>query len=364
MPQVSGGFSPPSGPRSRLLIGAGLGFGLGFVLALLMERVDSRLRTREQVEGAFRLPVLAEIPGRPWLDRDDLAVASASEPGGATAEAYRALRSAVLLMTPDKPTPTNGLPSGRRHPEVILVTSASAGEGKTSTVVNLAVVMAETGRRVLILSLDLRNPSVDGYFDVGSAAGISDLLSANHPRALETVVRDTDYPDVQIAAAGTETGHPGALLAGVGPLIQRARKLADVVIIDSAPLLAVSDAVDISPHVDAALIVVRTNRATTENGRAAHRLLSRMGVPALGAVLVGRNSSTSFESYPARLPRSDAQEPQDEPSHGTTGDLSGTETPPTVNARVPNRRPPSRTRPGQPTSRTPRTTTEGSTHGH
>ena len=89
------------------------------------------------------------------------------------------------------------------------MTSASPAEGKTSTVVNLAVVMAETGRRVLILSLDLRNPSVDGYFDVRSSAGISDLLSANRARALETVVRDTDFPQVQIAAAGTESRSPG-----------------------------------------------------------------------------------------------------------------------------------------------------------
>ncbi|QNN52170.1 polysaccharide biosynthesis tyrosine autokinase [Nocardioides mesophilus] len=303
--QPTTGFAPPSSPVQRLMIGTGVGLLLGLALALLMERLDSRLRTREHVEQEFHLPVIAEIPGRPWRDWESRTVVTATDPGGAVAEAYRALRSAVLLMVPDVRRPGGQSVAGRRHPEVILVTSANPGEGKSATVANLAVVMAESGRRVLILSMDFRDPAIDAFFNVGSSVGLSDLLGADRGLDLANVVRETDYPDVLIATAGTELGHPGALLAGAGPLIRKARKLADVVIIDTAPLLTVSDAVDVSPHVDAALIVVRANRATSEHGRSAHRLLSRMGVPALGAVLVG-SSSVSFDPYPTWQVRSGA----------------------------------------------------------
>jgi capsular exopolysaccharide synthesis family protein len=298
----SGGGGPIASTGGRLGVAIGLGLMLGIALALLVERVDSRVRTREQAETAFGLPVLAEIPALPWQHRRSVSVVSAREPGSATAEAYRALRSAVLLLRPH---------SDRRHagrgvahdPAVILVTSARAAEGKTTTVANLAVVMAESGRRVLVLSLDFRNPKVHRYLDVPSGSGLSDLLSTGRAQDLELVVRDTQFPGVRVATSGQETGHPGALLASVGPLIDRARELADIVLIDTAPLLSVSDAVELSPHVDAALVVSRVNRTTSQQAAAAHRLLSRMGVPALGAVLIGTGGTPiAFDAYTVRSP--------------------------------------------------------------
>jgi capsular exopolysaccharide synthesis family protein len=293
--------APPSEPWQRILIGAGLGLVLGFALALVVERLDSRLRQRDQVEDAFKLPVLAEIPARPWRRRHEISIASATDPGGAAAEAYRALRSSLLLLQPARSRDDPSMRPHNAEPTVVLVTSCRPAEGKTSTVANLAVVMAESGRSVLVLSLDFRNPRVQDYLDVPARAGLSDLLSADRPHDLDSVVRDTAFPGVRIATSGQETNHPGALLTSAGRIIEQARKLADVVLIDTAPMLTVSDAVDLSPHVDAVVVVSRVNRTTTGQARAAHRILTRLGVPALGAVLVGVSRAAVYGPYPASI---------------------------------------------------------------
>lgn len=297
---ATGGFTAPSSPRSRFLIGGVIGLLLGAGLALLVERLDSRLRGREEAEHAYQLPVLAEIPTLPWQHRHSVSVLSAAEPGSATAEAYRALRSAILLVRA-QPAGDHASVTPTIEPAVIMVTSARDGEGKTTTVANLAVVLAETGRRVLVLSLDFRNPRLHRYLNVPAGAGLSDLLSAQRTEDLRNVVRDSFFPGVQVATSGQETGHPGALLTGVGPLINEARHLADIVLIDTAPLLSVSDAVELSPHVDAALVVSRVNRTTRQQAAACQRLLSRLGVPTLGLALVGHTGTTiRFDGYQTR----------------------------------------------------------------
>ena len=294
-------FTPPVDTRGRLLVGGALGLMLGIALALVVERVDSRLRSREDVEAAFELPVLAEIPALPWHQRHSHLVESASKPGSATAEAYRALRSALLLLRPNQRSATRR--SDGRGPAVILVTSARPDEGKSSTVANMAAVMAESGRRILVLSFDFRNPQLHNYLKAAQGEGLSDLLATGRPTELERVVRDTEIQGVQIVTSGGQGARPGALLAGAGPLIGKARKMADVVLIDTAPLLTVSDAVDLSPHVDAVLVVTRAGHTTAGQARASQRLLSRLGVPALGAVLIGHAPSRSY-GYPTRLPLS------------------------------------------------------------
>ena len=297
LPQATPGFTPPSSPINRLAVGGLLGLALALALALVVERLDSRIRSREQAEDAFGLPVLAEIPRRPWQRGGSHTVLSAEAPGSATAEAFRALRSALLLLRQEpsgEGGPESHAPQG---PTVVLVTSARPADGKSTTVANLATVMAESGRSVLVLSMDFRHPRIHDYLDVPDGAGLSDLLDAGRGTHLADVVRDTAFPGVRIATSGHETNHPGALLAGAGPLISRARQLADVVLVDTTPLLTVSDAVDLSPHVDAVLVVARVNRTTTIQAQAVHRLLSRLHVPALGSVLIGAGGAHADGGY-------------------------------------------------------------------
>ncbi len=303
IPQSTQTFAAPSNPLFRIGIAGLLGLLLGAALALVVERVDSRMRTREQVEEATGLPVLAEIPLLP--NRHRSGVVSASRPASSAAEAFRTLRSAVLLSPGVVGTPVKG---GRgREAVVLLMTSALPGAGKTTTVANLAAVMAEAGRRVLVLSLDLRNPTLHKYFGVPNGTGISELLSADRGRHLEEVVRETDVPGVAIATSGHDTDHPGALLASVRPLITAARSLADVVIIDAPPLLVVSDALDVARHADVTLLVSKLNKTTRGQAEECQRLFTRLGVSALGTILVGSRPAGARYGYPTVRPEPDEQ---------------------------------------------------------
>lgn len=302
IPQSSGAFTAPTNPLARLGISALLGLLLGAALALIIERLDSRLRTREQVEESFGLPVLAEVPALPLGQRGKRAILSADMPASATAEAHRSLRSAVLLLGPDgRAIDGAHLSSGSSSPLVVLVTSALPNEGKTTTVANLAAVMAEAGRSVLVLSFDLRNPRLHEYFETENSAGVSDLLAPRSNLTLDSVARQTRLAGVELVTSGQRLDHPGALLASAGPLLRAARERADVVLIDTAPMLTASDAIDLAQYVDVALLVSRLNKTTTTHAAAAQRLLSRLGVPALGTVLVGSRSAGSHSSGAYRM---------------------------------------------------------------
>ena len=298
IPQTTQSFVAPTNPYLRIGIAAVLGLLLGGALALLVERLDSRMRTREQVEDATGLPVLAEVPLLPRGHR--AGVVSASRPASSAAEAFRTLRSAVLLSPGVVGTPAKG--GSGREAVVLLVTSALPGAGKTTTVANLAAVMAEAGRRVLVLSLDLRNPTLHQYFGQTNVTGISELLSADRGRHLEEVVHATDVPGVSIATSGRDTDHPGALLASVRPLMAAARGLADVVIIDAPPLLVVSDALDLARHADVTLLVSKLNKTTRTQAQECQRLFTRLGVSALGTVLVGSRPAGARYGYPTVRP--------------------------------------------------------------
>ncbi len=294
IPQVSGGFTAPSNPMARILIAVLLGTILGAALSLVVERIDSRIRTREQAEESFGLPVLAEIPALAWSQRKEREIASFTKPASPTAEAFRALRSSLLLLGNMGGTHPDDR-QDRHAASVIMVTSSLAGEGKTTAVANLAAVMAEAGRSVVALSLDLRSPRLHEYFGVENGTGISDLLAADRGDHLDQILRETSISGVRIATSGQQLTHPGALLAAAGPMFERARQLADVVIVDSAPMLTVSDAVDLAPLVDMAVVVARLNGTTTGQAASTQRLLSRLKVPALGSVLVGSRPNVGHE---------------------------------------------------------------------
>ena len=299
IPQETATFAPPSNPWIRGGIAALLGLLLGAALALVVERLDSRMRTREQVEDAIGLPVLAEVPLMPKRQRSG--VVSADRPASSVAEAFRGLRSSVLLLSPSL-AGSSGAARGRRGSIVVMVTSAMPGAGKSTTVANLAAVMAEAGRKVLVLSLDLRSPSVHRYFGVPDGTGISELLAADRGRHLAQVVHETDVPGVSIVTSGHDTDHPGALLASVGPLIEAARSLAEVVIVDVPPMLTVSDSLDVARHADVTLLVSRLNKTTRSQADECQRLFKRLGVSALGTVLVGSRPAGARYGYPVVAP--------------------------------------------------------------
>jgi capsular exopolysaccharide synthesis family protein len=303
IPVISGGFTAPSSRTARVLIGVVIGLLLGLGLALALERLDTRLRSRSAVQRATGVPVLAEVPRVPRRQRRDHPVAVIRDPVGPVAEAYRNVRSALLLMpsvsagTVDAaeglisiPTPARKRGAGAH---VVLVTSGRSREGKTTTVANLAACLAETGKSVLVLDCDFRHPDVHTYLDVRNSSGLSDAL-VRGPIGLAPIVRPTGISGVQVATAGLSTEEPALLPTRMEETIRSARHLADVVIIDAAPLLHANDALDLMPFVDSVLLVCRAGRTNAEQAERVTELLARMRVPVVGVALIGVRSGSGW----------------------------------------------------------------------
>lgn len=295
---ASGGFSIPPSRAFRTTMAALLGLLIGFGLALVLHQIDSRLRTRDEVYEALRMPVVAEVPKLSRADREGTRILVADEPHGVYADGYRTARAAVMHTSSQDvglagagATPLHR--TRARGAKVVLVTSAQASEGKTTSVANLAASFAETGQSVLVLDADLRSPDLHQLFDVPQGAGISDFLYDPSSTQLSALARPTSVPGVKIITAGTQLAHPASLATRMGVLVEEARKVADVVLIDTAPLLAASDVFDLLPIVDTVLFVVRSGRLTESAGQRVSEFLGRFHVPVTGAILVGTPSKRS-----------------------------------------------------------------------
>jgi capsular exopolysaccharide synthesis family protein len=298
-----GGFVVPPGRGQRAVLAGNLGLLLGLALALVIDRVDSRIRTRDQIHAALRLPIIAEVPKLSRSQRGGSSIAVADDPLRPYADAYRAARTALTHTRSSRVTGVPGVPDyhavdvATRHStagpggaKVILVTSALAAEGKTTSTANLAASFAETGQRVLVLDADLRSPDTHNLFDVPQGAGISDFVVDAGDAPLDALIRPTSIPGVRIVTAGTRLAHPASLSSRLGHLLDEARTMADVVIVDTAPLLAASDVYDILPMVDTVLLVVRSGRLTEAQGNRASELLGRFQVPVGGVIVVGAST--------------------------------------------------------------------------
>ncbi|GAA4992647.1 tyrosine-protein kinase family protein [Kitasatospora paranensis] len=290
----SGGSLLTSPSRGlRLSLAVGLGLALGIVAAVMLSRMDTRLRTRNATEEAFNLPVIGEIPQlsrRVRRLREPLVVARPSDPG---AEAYRSLRSTLLLTGPESlaARPAGDQDRGVREraeaAPVILVMSGRSGDGRTTTVANLAAALAETGRAVLVLDCDFRHPQAHEHFGVGDGPGMAELLSGEQLPALDDLIRRTGVEGVSLITGGNTTAYPAALVLRAGEVLRRARRHADVVLIDTSPLLHANDAYDLVQHADAVLVTALAGNVTPEQADRVSELLARTGVPVAGVALLG-----------------------------------------------------------------------------
>jgi capsular exopolysaccharide synthesis family protein len=294
----------------RGLIGGLVGLFLGIVLALVLARFDTRIRLREAAEAAFGAPVVAEIPVLPRKMRKRHTIVTSADPESLSAEAYRSVRTALLITTGAnrrresqrrprrRVTQHEPVITDRNGSRVVMVVSPGVGEGKTTTSANLAVAFAETGKSVLLLGCDLRRPELHNYFGLTARPGMTELLSmSGRERSLGAYVRDTKYAGIRIVTSGEPVDHPGELLTRGIDLIASARQLADVVIIDTAPVLATDDASVLMPIVDDVVLVCRAGRTPNEAGRRARELLTRLDAPLVGVVLIGAQALPGARSY-------------------------------------------------------------------
>jgi capsular exopolysaccharide synthesis family protein len=253
-----------------LVVGLLLGIGLAF----LRERLDDRLRGRQDLEDHLGAPVLAVVPRvSSWKRRGDTPLVTLKEPRAATAEAYRTLRTSLLFA------------ASQRDAKVLLVTSPHAGEGKTATSVNLAVVLAQARKRVLLLSADLRKPRLHRFFGLSNDIGLTNILIGEAQPW--DAVADVGMGSLKVVPSGPVPGHPAELLGSdaMGRLLEQFREVADFVILDSAPALVVADALTLAPFVDASLFVADAEHTTRGAVIHARNQLDQVNADVMGAVL-------------------------------------------------------------------------------
>jgi capsular exopolysaccharide synthesis family protein len=312
-----------------LVLGAIVSVLLAFGVAIMLDRSDSRLHTKEQAERQFGLPVLAEVPLLSIRTRHRAAVYGYQN-DNRVAEAYRSLRTALLLFRDRLPLEVEAAElSGRMKGassvrtngsrQVILVTSPEAGDGKSSTAANLAMAYAESGQSVLLVNWDLWRPIPARVFDAEDAPGVSEFLEAGNA-SLVHFVQSTSVPGLHLVPAGKLGHQPGAQLDSELRLLEEARSLADVVIIDTAPLLGASVTRELVTMADVVVLASRAGRTTSPAAERTSELLERLGAPTLGVVLVGVPTGLFNDYYgnpPSRTDRlRDSVLPRTQPSRG------------------------------------------------
>lgn len=271
--------SSPSSPDhvTNGVLGLILGLAFGIAIAFLRERFDDRFRGREDVSRALEAPVLATVPRFSPPKNQEFALAVDVDPNGHASEAYRNLRTGVeFILTKDKI-------------RSVLITSASAGEGKTITSANMAVACAQAGMRVIVLSADLRRPSIAKYFGIQEAGrGLSTwLLSREGLEELPAMLKDPNIPNLRVLPSGDIPHNPAELLATprLSDLIGFFEANADLVIIDSPPTLPIADPIIIASKVGGTIVVIDGERTRRSAAVHAREEIQRVGGRIIGAVL-------------------------------------------------------------------------------
>ena len=284
--RTPGAPAEPNIPRN---LGFALALGLtsGIGLAFLLEGIDNTVRTPEQAQAISGLPSLGMIPlgSRTASETNPtgLSVATSKEavelitiarPQSQMSESYRALRTSLLLTSLGAP------------PKTILITSALPQEGKTTTSINTATVLAQKGTRVLLIDADLRRPSIHKTLGMGPRIGLSNVLTGG-TTVQQATVRSSVLPNLFILPAGTPPPNPAELLASsqMMDMLAELRDQYDHIIVDTPPTLSVTDAVVLSTRADAVVLVIRSGQTTKPALRRSRDILAQVNARVAGVLL-------------------------------------------------------------------------------
>jgi polysaccharide biosynthesis transport protein len=298
----------PASPNRRLDVGIGLlvGLFLGIVLGLVRDRTDDRLRGREDLAERLDRPVLATIPPLTkrvrqdgklrWKRRHRNSLVTLEQPNSPAAESYRTLRTRMARL------------ASQLDINSVMVVSAGVGEGKSTTAANLAVVLAETGKDVLLVSADLRRPRVHQFFGLSNKSGLANLLTdGTPPDKRKGPVADGKQmaselwsvaPKLWVILSGPLPQHPSALMDSdaMRQFLKEQRDLFDFIILDCPPALVVADALALAPLVDAVLVVADAKESDRDAITRLRDEIEQVGGKVVGAVL-NRSKQAGKSTY-------------------------------------------------------------------
>jgi capsular exopolysaccharide synthesis family protein len=309
--------TPPSSPSSpqpalNAVVGLVLGLLFGIGLAFLVENLDDTVYSKDEVERlAVGTQVLALVPSvGSWRSKDKGYVVTMAEPNSMAGEAYRALRTSLQFAALETKA------------RVILVTSPSEAEGKSTTVANLGVVLANAGEKVAIVSCDLRRPRIGQFFGLDERAGLTTVLLGRCP--LDAALQGVPGVDgLSFLPAGARPSDPTAVLGSdrLAGLLEELRGTFDVVLVDSPPVLLFTDAVILAQAVDVTFLVVKAGHTQGKDLRRATEARSLVHAAILGVALNEAAPTTGYRHDSNRYGRSKRYEHSKRNGHG---DFSGT----------------------------------------
>lgn len=289
----------PVSPRTRLnvLLGAALGLLIGLALAVLRETLDVSVRAAETMRELTGAPMLGSIPYTSTVRNQPLVLQDATY--SARAEALRQLRTNLQFIDAAHPA------------RIIVITSAVAGEGKSLVAVNLALVTAEAGRSVAVVEADMRKPRISELLGLDGTVGLSTVLAGQVN--YEDAVQRWGTNHLDVLSSGLPPPNPSELLNGarMTELIAGLRGRYDMVIIDTPPLVPVTDAAVIAAQVDGAVLVIRHGRTRRGHLRSAIAALNAVHARLLGNVMnmtkLRRAERRGYDAYLDYLPGADGR---------------------------------------------------------
>jgi succinoglycan biosynthesis transport protein ExoP len=282
----------PVEPKKKFTLATALlaGLVLGTVVVILQEWHDKRLRTPEEIVGQLELPMVGIVPRmQPMLSPSDRGQIVHVDSMSEVAEAYRAIRTAISY----------GAPTGSK---TFLITSPTSGEGKSTCSSNLAIALAQGGHRTLLIDADLRRPVQDKIFHIDGRIGVSDVMTGN--AKLRDVISATAIDDLYVLPCGTIPGKPAEMLESkrFAEVMAALTAVFDRIVIDSPPVLAVTDASILAASADATILVLRMHRSSRKLGVVAMEALQKVKASVLGAIANEAETGDGYGYYGTHQP--------------------------------------------------------------
>ncbi|MCB0180715.1 MAG: polysaccharide biosynthesis tyrosine autokinase [Anaerolineae bacterium] len=272
--------------QTNVLLAAAVGFSLAFGAALLLEYFDNTVKSTDDLTvpsiGLTSLGTISNIDGMNLNDK----LVSTHDLFSPITEAYRQIRTNIQFTAIDQPARS------------IMVTSSNPGEGKSTTAANLGIIMAQANLRTIIVDADLRRPTLHKMFQVPNLGGLTDLLSSES-LDIDNQLKDTGIENLKIITSGPLPPNPSEILGSqrMMQLLQQLERVADIIIFDTPPILAVTDALVLSKRVDGVILVIKSKSTRRDSLKQSLERLNQVGAKLLGGVLNGMSGGSKGTIY-------------------------------------------------------------------